>query len=1116
MINKFLLSTSEAEVVATGGGSLYTWGWAANSVLGDGNTTTGRYVSTPTKIDTLKWLKVSNGTPTAGGYDDRHMLAIRSDGLLFAWGFGEDGALGYDEPTSWSKVSFGSSHAIAIRSDGLLFGWGSNGNGQIGDGTTLGRASPVQIGSSTWTDIAAGEGHSLAIRSDGLLFAWGLNSGGSYGRPGSLGDGTTINKSLPVQIGSSSWTKVASAGTTSYAIDITGALYSWGNNADGMMGVPHDDPQSWIKLAVGNTGTSSAAFGIRSDGLLFAWGTNSGRLGDDTTVAKSSPVQIGSSSWTMITSGPGGHSMAIRSDGLLFGWGGNTNGGLGDGTTVAKSSPVQIGSSSWAQVSAGVLYTMAIRSDGLLFGWGLNTGYQLGDGTTVNKSSPVQIGSSSWTQVSAGTSHTMAIRSDGLLFAWGTNTSGRLGDNTAVNKSSPVQIGTGFSWTQVATSASHTVAVRADGLLFAWGSNSTGQLGDGTTVAKSSPVQIGSSSWTQVSAGASYTVAVKSDGLLFAWGLNTGCQLGDGTTVNKSSPVQIGSSSWTQVFAGTVFTAGITINNEYYTWGQGTLAHGDLGRINQSAGIGNLIRNRPTKLYAYKSQSSPVKIGTSSWTQVTAGADVYNQGTALGITTDKKLFGWGIGLNGVLADSTYDTTVGFRYFNPEPIAIGSSSWTQVSIGQVHVMAIRSDGLLFGWGKNLNGAIGDGTTANKSSPVQIGTSSWFQVTTGGGGAGAPSAANTLAIRSDGLLFAWGENGNGNFGDGTITNKSSPIQIGTSSWTFVTASNNYYDNSTFGITSTGALFGWGSSDYGRLGNGVPVATSSISVSFPTKLSVFLSRVSPIQVGTSSWTQISAGYGYSMAIRSDGLLFAWGTNTSGRLGDGTTITRVSPIQIGTSSWTQVSAGKTANTSAISSNGLLFSWGANAVGQLGDGTTVNKSSPVQIGSSSWTQVSVGVSHSIAIRSDGLLFSWGSGTLGKLGDGSTINKSSPVLIGAGFSWTQVDAGASHSMAITSDGLLFGWGSNNAYQLGDGTTTPKSTPVQIGIGFSWTKVSVGFAPYTMAIRSDGLLFGWGSSGAYQIGDGNLSGSKAVPYQIGTSSWTQVSAGYSATAAISVT
>ena len=439
------------------------------------------------------------------------------------------------------------------------------------------------------------------------------------------------------------------------------------------------------------------------------------------------------------------------------------------------------------------------------------------------------------------------------------------------------------------------------------------------------------------------------------------------------------------------------------------------------------------------------------------------------------------------------------------------------------MAIRSDGLLFGWGKNLNGAIGDGTTANKSSPVQIGTSSWFQVTTGGSGAGAPSAANTLAIRSDGLLFAWGDNGNGNFGDGTITNKSSPILIGTSSWTFVTASNNYYDNSTFGITSTGALFGWGNSDYSRLGNGVPIVTASANFSFATKLSTFLTRVSPIQVGTSSWTQISAGQGYSMAIRSDGLLFAWGTNTSGRLGDGTTITRVSPIQIGTSSWTQISVGKTSNSLAmislaIRSDGALFAWGNNGSGQLGDGTIITRSSPVQIGSSSWTQISAGTTstgspYSMAIRSDGLLFAWGFNANGKLGDGTTVDKTSPVQIGS-FSWTQVSAGGSHSMAIRSDGLLFGWGGGGFGALGDGTAVSKSSPVQIGSS-SWTQVSASFDAYTMAIDVNGALYGWGKAGQYVLGDGTLI-TKSSPVQIGTSSWTQVSAGYSATAAISVT
>jgi alpha-tubulin suppressor-like RCC1 family protein len=206
---------------------------------------------------------------------------------------------------------------------------------------------------------------------------------------------------------------------------------------------------------------------------------------------------------------------AIRSYGGLFTWGDNPKGQLGIGTTFNRSSPVQIGTSSWIAVSAGTGAMAGITATNALFTWGLNTDGALGDGTIIDRSSPVQIGTSSWTAVSAGGGHAGAIRSNGSLFMWGRNNHGALGDGTKVSKSSPVQIGTS-SWTAVsagkfapgygASPYNHTIAIRLGGSLFAWGDNTetVGALGDGTTVNKSSPVQIGTNTWSMVSASGDY------------------------------------------------------------------------------------------------------------------------------------------------------------------------------------------------------------------------------------------------------------------------------------------------------------------------------------------------------------------------------------------------------------------------------------------------------------------------------------------------------------------------------------------------------------------------------------------------------------------------------------
>jgi len=297
-------------------------------------------------------------------------------------------------------------------------------------------------------------------------------------------------------------------------------LYTWGANSFGQLGTSlgNTEIKSWTAIQIG----WSNAMAIRSDGAMFVWG-NTGLTGAGLPATSASPVQVGTSSWTAISTKPlytgtGNHWMAIRSDGALFSWGNsNTLGQLGDGTTISKSSPVQVGTSSWTSVStSGAGHTLAIRSGGALFSWGRNNSGQLGDGTTIDKSSPVQVGTSSWTLARVSGSSTgnwsHAIRSGGALFAWGQNITfngggNPLGDGTNVSKSSPVQVGTS-SWTSVSSGFNQVYAIRSDGALFAWGNNNTGQLGDGTNVSKSSPVQIGTSSWTAVAVGGVHGVAI--------------------------------------------------------------------------------------------------------------------------------------------------------------------------------------------------------------------------------------------------------------------------------------------------------------------------------------------------------------------------------------------------------------------------------------------------------------------------------------------------------------------------------------------------------------------------------------------------------------------------------
>jgi len=349
----------------------------------------------------------------------------------------------------------------------IVEAWGENTYGQLGDGTTTNRTLPVRLSAVSvvlaYEQVSTSQGVSagitgvpplgIAAQAGGRLFCWGRND------IGQLGDNTTTNRSSPVQTvaGGSVWRTVSVSYQGCHAIKTDGTLWGWGNNLLGQLGdnsiINKSSPVQTV--AGGNdwkqvTHAENSTIALKADGTLWTWGSNAnGLLGDGTTINRSSPVQTiaGGSTWKSInTSSVGeGHVVAIKTDGTMWAWGRNDSGQLGDGTTISKSSPVQIFNTvrGWRSVSHSN-HTLAIKFDGSLWGWGTNTSGQLGDNTTVSKSSIVQTVSNGydWKQCVAGGSSSIALKKDGTLWHWGATITG--------NFSSPVQLVSGSSgWRQV-------------------------------------------------------------------------------------------------------------------------------------------------------------------------------------------------------------------------------------------------------------------------------------------------------------------------------------------------------------------------------------------------------------------------------------------------------------------------------------------------------------------------------------------------------------------------------------------------------------------------------------------------------------------------------------------
>jgi alpha-tubulin suppressor-like RCC1 family protein len=360
------------------------------------------------------------------------------------------------------------------------------------------------------------------------------------------------------------------------------------------------------------TAVSSFSLVFADKFSVWAWGRNSGgRLGDGTTVNKSSPISVigGFTDWCQVSAGFE-HSLGVRCNGTTWAWGSNTNGRLGDGTTVARTSPVSVvgGFTDWCQVSAGYSHSLGVRCNGTAWAWGVNGLGRLGDNTITDRSSPVSVvgGFTDWRQVSGGWCHSLGVRTNGTLWTWGCNNYGQLGDNTTTNRSSPVLVAGGFTdWCQVSGGWCHSLGVRCNGTAWAWGGNCRGRLGDNTTINRSSPVLVagGFTDWCQVSGGSDHSLGVRCNGTAWAWGCNGQGRLGNGNEVNQTSPVSVigGFSDWCQVSGSRYYSLGVRCNGTVWAWG-----FNSFGRLGDNTTV---------------SKSSPVLVagGFTDWCQVSAG-----------------------------------------------------------------------------------------------------------------------------------------------------------------------------------------------------------------------------------------------------------------------------------------------------------------------------------------------------------------------------------------------------------------------------------------------------------------------------------------------------------------
>jgi alpha-tubulin suppressor-like RCC1 family protein len=972
--------------LAVVGSQVYGWGHGGFGQLGD-PAAVGRSAPTvsPVLVDVVK---VAAGATFS--------LALHSDGTVHV--FGNNGSNGIGDGTTLQRttpvlvsgltdaiaIAAGVDHALAVRANGSVVAWGSNQFGKLGDGTTTARFAPVAVsGLANIVAVAAAQDSSLALDASGNVWAWGS---GFYGV---LGRGTTANSSTPIQIPNLSGVTAIAAGRSHAAALVGTAVWTWGLNSSGQLGVGMSPSTSLVPVQVpglnviGGIGAAqNATFAFAADSGVWGWGDGVG-LGDGTTERRYTPIVLaeGGGLWKVATpqfSVPGGNRSTPATVVLTSVTPGATVRYTTNGAIPTESdAPAPIG---------GVVVDQTLTLTARAFKAGMPASNAAAATYSFSVLSPT---------VSPGTGTYTTAQSVTL-----TNQTSGATVRYTVDGSEPTLASAEPSGTiPIATQTT----LKAKAFRSGWSASSTAAasyyFSYGTLPTPTATPGGGSYTTDQT-----VTLALPGGpgGAAIRFTLD-GSIPGPSSTL-YTGPITVGTTATLKAkafhpdyTAGGVLSASYTLSVETPTFTQasGTYAAGTVVAIATNTANATI---RYTLNGATPTTNDPI---LAPGTTLTLGA----------YTLKAAAWRTGFTASGV-ATAVYDVT-------------GDVTSTRVAAGGTHTLAVRRDGTLWATGNNGWGMLGDASTTNRLTPVMV------TGLTGIKGAAA-GASHSLAVGLDGRLYAWGFNTSRQLGDGTsVTYRAVPTVIsGVPAMVAVAAGTSH----SLALTSTGDVYAWGGNGSGQVGNGTQT----------------MATVPVLVAGLANVVGIAAGDTHSLAWTASGALYAWGGNGNSQLGDGTTTMRTSPVLVTGITGVAEAAAGTSHSVARTTSGQLRAWGRNYEGQLGDATNTNRSTPTIVPSLAGVQViAAGANHSLASTGSNT-FAWGANANSQVGDGSTANRNAPVSLGSLGASVGLGAGTAHSVAVDTAGLVWTWGSGGVGQLGNGTTTTQGTPAPIsGGGQTW-------------------------------------------------------------------
>lgn len=681
-------------------------------------------------------------------------------------------------------LAAGGGHGYEIKSDGSLWAWGDAQAQSLGTSDQTAVLAPKKVSAANWETVAASVSHSCGLLKDGTAQCWG---DGSYGE---LGNGANpARQAAPAAVsGTLKFSHIAVGKNFSCAVTTAGGLACWGDGALHQLGLGSDLNQKLVPAAVGtDSDWANVAAGvdhacaIKTSGTLWCWGHRSANW-TGAVALLAAPTRMGTKTdWVSIASGFTA-DCAIDSVGALYCSGGET--GFNDGEDFTHG-----GTDTWRAIQISGSAFCGFKASGALACWGSNVFRQAGpDAPQAVNAPPTSVVSGTWAASAVGGDFTCGsqVSSAGALTraCWGLGYHGRWGDGVGAEVRAPAHIADGFS--HLTAGVRTTCALKtgaAAGELACWGDDEAGQI-EGDLLSQQTPTAVdGTQAWNTIAVGDN-TVCGTHDNGLYCW---AGIYGSAPTAITAIAPTT--AATWTtQIVAGLDFVCGLESAGVACFGGNGS------GQLAQPS--------------ATASESTPTLITNGSGIAAFASVKANSRGDfacALSADASALLACWGANNAGQIANGTTDTAYTATAITP------ANAWSAYSVGAQHACAIRSaagsdNHTLYCWGDNSYGQLGVGSaTQATSGQLVTGTgvpTAWQQVSAGD--------VHTCAIASDGGLWCWGDNSEGELGRTGVS--TVPARVGTDTdWTDVEAGSYY----TCAL-KTDSLYCWGVNDMGQLGN------------------------------------------------------------------------------------------------------------------------------------------------------------------------------------------------------------------------------------------------------------------------------------------------------------